>query len=50
MKKSNSVKKLAVSRETLFSLNGSDLGKAAAGSSGWSCDSVCPTVDTHRCN
>jgi hypothetical protein len=42
--KSKISKKLALSKETLLHLSGADLGKVAAGGTGWSCDSICPTV------
>jgi hypothetical protein len=41
--KSKTIKKLALSKETLLHLSGADLGRVAGGS-GWSCDSICPTV------
>ena len=46
MKKTQAVKKLTLSKETLVNLNGADLGKVAGGS-GWSCDSICPSVEHH---
>ena len=44
MKKMQTAKKLSLSKETLINLTGSDLSKVA-GVSGWSCESICPTVE-----
>ncbi|HEX3526032.1 MAG TPA: hypothetical protein VH988_03115 [Thermoanaerobaculia bacterium] len=40
----NEMKKLTLSKETLFPMNGTDLLKAVGGGGGWSDNSVCPTV------
>jgi len=45
--KKRETKKLTLSKETLFPMNGSDLHRAVAGG-GWSDDSVCPTTHTHQ--
>jgi hypothetical protein len=45
-------RKLSLSKESIIQLSRPDLGHAAAGS-GWSDQSVCPTVtptDCRRCN
>lgn len=44
--KKNTAKKLALAKETLRQLNGTELDKAAAAA--WSDDSVCPTVNPSR--
>ena len=49
MKKSR--RKLSLSKESIIQLSRPDLGRAAAGS-GWSDESICPTVtptDCRRC-
>jgi len=45
--KKNDMKKLTLSKETLFPMNGSDLRRAVGGA-GWSDDSVCPSTRTHQ--
>jgi hypothetical protein len=49
MKKPKPIHKLSLSKETLLQLSGLDLGKVAGGTSGWSCDSICPTVEPTDC-
>ena len=44
--KKNEVKKLSLSKETLFPMNRPDLRQVAGGAGGWSDDSVCPTTHT----
>jgi len=44
--KKNEMKKLVLSRETLFPMNQPDLRKVAGGLGGWSDDSNCPTTHT----
>lgn len=48
MKKSKTVSKLEIARETLRQLNSPELEKVAGRA--WSDDSVCPTVTSYRCN
>jgi hypothetical protein len=48
--KKKEVKKLVLSRETLFQLNGMDLRNVAGGSGGgWSDNSVCPSTTPSDC-
>ena len=44
--KKNEMKKLTLSKETLFPMNKQDLRQVAGGGGGWSADSVCPTTHT----
>jgi len=45
--KKNEMKKLVLSKETLFPMNRPDLRKVAGGGAGgWSDESVCPTTHT----
>lgn len=48
--KKKEVKKLILSKETLFHLNGMDLRNAVGGSGGgWSDNSVCPSAAPSDC-
>ncbi len=44
--KKNEMKKLVLSKETLFPMNRPDLRKVAGGGGGWSDESICPTTHT----
>ena len=47
--KKKEMKKLTLSKETLFPMNRADLRKVAGGA-GWSDDSLCPTTHTRQPN
>jgi len=44
--KKNEMKKLTLSKETLFPLTRPDLRNVAGGQGGWSDQSICPTTHT----